>query len=290
MSPGGLLSRTSLFLLAAVVLSSCGASTAALDVSRGLDAPAVYRVNATTESRLSGPVSDLGGASELAAAFETTPNSDSSVEVEVLYLAASVRDADGKLVALNLPPLAGKRVTVRMGPPGVVSEVRGDGELLDAPIPLISMREVIWSLFPPLPDEAMREEDTWTGDMPVPFANLGGPPHRMRYVMQRIDTSGESGWIEGYELSVGPRSFETATAGGDITGEGDLDVEFEGEFTTENGYERTERTAEFDSDFIRLSGGEYANGDLYMQSSIMTERLNSTEQLGLDVRKQIPEE
>lgn len=285
MSPTRLLFRTILFLLIALLFGACGTATPTLDVSHRLDAPAVYRVSATTESRLSGSVSDLGGASELTAAFETTPISDSSVEVEVLYLAASVRDAEGRPVALNLPPLTGKKATVRMEPPGVVSEVRGDEALLDTRIPLIRLREVIWSLFPPLPDESVREDDTWTGNMPVPFANLGGPPHRMRYVMQRIDTSGESGWIKGYELSVGPRPFETATAGGDVSGEGDLDVEFEGEFTAKNGYEYTERTAEFDSDFIRLSGGEYANGGLYMESSITTERLNSTEQLGLDARK-----
>lgn len=282
MSPAGLLPRTALLLLAAIALGSCGASPATLDVSHTLNAPAVYRVSATTESRLSGPVSDLRGATQLTAAFETTPISDSSVEVEVLYLAASVRDSGGEAVALNLPPLAGKKATVRMEPPGVVSEVRGDEELLEAGIPLVSLREVVHGLFPPLPEEEVREDDTWTGNMPVPFANLGGPPHRMRYVVRRVDASGESGRIEGYELSVGPRPFETATAGGDVTGEGDLDVEFEGEFTAQNGYERTERTAEFDSDLIRLPGGEYANGGLYMRSSLTTERLNPAEQLGLD--------
>lgn len=289
MSPARLLSRTVLLLLLALLVS-CGASPSALDADRDLDAPAVYRVSAATESRISGPVSDLGGTTQLTAAFETTPLSDSSVEVEVLYLAASVRDADGEPVALNLPPLAGKKATVRMGPPGVVSEVRGDEDLLDARIPLIPVREVIWSLFPPLPGEAVREDDTWTGDMPMPFANLGGPPHRMRYVVQRVDASGGFGWIEGYELSVASRRFQTETADGAVSGEGDLDVEFEGEFTAKNGYERTERTAEFDSDFVRLSGGEYANGGLYMRSSITTERLNSTEQLGLDARKGTPEE
>lgn len=290
MSHGRLPSSTALLLLATMLLSSCGASSSTLDVGHRLNAPAVYRVSVATESRLSGPVSDLGGASKLTAAFETTQISDSSVEVEVLYLAANVRDAEGESVALNLPPLAGEKATVRVGPPGVVSGVRGDGALLDAPIPLIPMREVIWSLFPPLPDEAVREADTWTGNMPVPFANLGGPPHRMRYLMQRIDAPGESGWIEGYELSVGPRPFEAATAGGDVSGEGDLDVVFEGEFTAKNGYERTERTAEFDSDFIRLAGGEYANGGLHMKSSITTERLNPAEQLGLDARGETPEE
>lgn len=271
-------------LLAALVFGACNAAPSTLDLSRPLDAPAVYRVSATTESRLSGPVSDLAGATELSAAFEATPISDSSVEVEVLYLAASVRDAEGESVSLNLPPLAGKRAAVEMGPPGVVSRVRGDEELLGATIPLISVREIIWSLFPPLPDEATREEDTWTGDVPVPFANLGGPPHRMRYVLQQIDASVESGWIEGYELSVGPRPFESEIAAGEVSGEGDLDVEFEGEFTAGSGYERTERTAEFDSDYIRLSGGEYANGSLHMKSTITTERLNSTEQLGLDLQ------
>lgn len=250
---------------------------------RALDTPTVYRVSVTAESSFSGAASDLRGASDLTGAFEVSPISNSSVEVEALYLAVNVRDGEGEPVALNLEDLTGKKAVLEMSPPGVVSEVRGDEALLDAPVPLISVREVIWSLFPPLPDESVGEDDTWTGDVPIPFANLGGPPHRMRYVLQSADPQVDQGWIQGYELSVRPRTFTTDTPGGGVSGEGDLDVEFEGELEAKEGYESIERTAEFDTNYIRLQDGQsYANGKLHMKSLMEVERLSSAEQFGLD--------
>lgn len=273
-------------LFVGLVSSSCGGASSTLYAGRALDTPAVYRVSVTAESSFSGAASDLRGASDLTGAFEATPVSDSSVEVKVLYLAVNVRDGEGEPVALNLEDLTGKKAVVKMGPPGVVSEVRGDEALLDAPVPLISVREVIWSLFPPLPDESVGKNDTWTGDMPVPFANLGGPPHRMRYVLQNADSQGKQGLIKGYELSVRPRSFTAETPGGGVSGEGDLDVEFEGELRAKEGYESIQRTAEFDTNYIRLQDGQsYANGKLHMKSFMEVERLSSAEQFGLDTGK-----
>lgn len=282
MSPGKVPLYAGLFFLAAVFFGACGGPPPALDVSRSLDAPAVYRVSATAESRFSGPVSDLEGTTELTAAFKATPISDSRVEVETLYLAASVEDANGEPAALNLEPLVGRKATVELESPGSVAGVRGDPALLDAPVPLIPVREVIWSLFPPLPQEATQEDDTWTGDSPMPFANLDAPPTRMRYVLEAIDSSNQTGRVAGYELSVRPPSFRAPTVDGEVSGEGDLDVEFEGEFRAGEGYERTERTIRFDSNFIRLSGGDYANGNLRMRYALITERLNPAEQFGLD--------
>lgn len=258
----------------------------ALEIGRSTDVPAVYRVSAEAESRFSGPVSDLEGGTELTAAFEIGPVSGSTVEVEVLYLAANVRDSRGEPVALDLESLTGETAEVVMGPPGTISEIRGDPTLLDAPVPLISMREVIASLFPPLPQEELQEGDTWTGDIPVPFANLGGPAQRMRFLVDSsfLDGIGSSdiARIEGYELRTEPRSFTSETAGGDVSGEGDLDVVFDGGLRPGVGYEWTERTAEFDSRFIRLSGSGYANGSLHMEETTRVEKLNPAEQFGLD--------
>ncbi len=267
-------------ILAASLISSCGGPEPSLDLGWEPDSPTVYRVSASAESGFSGPVSDLEGATEMTAAFQVSPASDSAAEVEVLYLAANVRDAFGEPVALNLGRLAGSEATVRFGATGIVSDVEGDGELLDAPVPLISVEAVIRHLFPPLPEGSFRAGDTWTGDMPPVFPNLGNEPVRMRYVADGVESS--SGSIEGYELSVEPRAFEVETPGGGVSGEGHLDVEFEGEFDEGDGYQRTERSSEFDSDFIRLEGGDYANGNLWVREEMVVERLSQAEQFGLD--------
>ncbi len=263
-----------------VFLSSCGGPPPALDLGWEPDSPAVYRVSASAESGFSGAVSDLEGATDMTAAFRVSPASDSSAEVEVLYFAANVRDAFGEPVALNLGRLSGSGATVRFGAPGVVSRIEGDEELLEAPVPLISVESVITHLFPPLPEGSFRTDDTWTGDTPPTFPSLGEEPVRMRYVMDGVSAPG--GTVEGYELSVEPRPFEADTPGGGVSGEGSLDVEFEGEFDERIGYQRTGRTSEFDSDFIRLEGGEYANGNLWMREEMVVERLNQAEQFGLD--------
>ncbi len=118
--------------------------------------------------------------------------------------------------------------------------------------------------------------------MPTPFANLDGPPQRMRFLLDGINSSENTARIEGYELRTRPRSFASETASGGISGEGDLDVAFDGRLRAGAGYEWTERTAEFDSRFIRLSGSGYANGSLHMEGMTRVERLNSAEQFGLD--------
>lgn len=274
--------RTSLVALTVLVFAGCGGPSPALGISRSIDTPVVYRVSAEAESRFSGPVSNLEGGTEITAAFRSTPVSDSAVEVETLYLAADVQNADGEPVALNLGSLAGEKATVTMGPPGTISEIGGDPKLLDAPIPLISVREIIASLFPPLPQEEMQEGDTWTGDILTPFANLGGPQQRMRFLLDGIDSSNNEARIEGYELRTKPRQFESDTADGGVIGEGDLDVVFDGKLQAGEGYEWTERTTEFDSRFIRITGSGYANGSLHMEGMTRVERLNPTEQFGLD--------
>lgn len=274
-------SCAALLSLAMLVFIGCGGPPPSLEIGRTTDTPAVYRVSAKAESRFSGPVSNLEGGTGLTAAFEVKPVSKSAVEVEVLYLAANVRDAEGEHVALDLPQLAGKKAEVEMGPPGTISEIRGDSTLLEAPIPLISVREVIASLFPPLPQEKFREGDTWTGDVPVPFANLDGPAQRMRFLLDNIDAE-STARIEGYELRTKPRSFASETTDGGISGEGDLDVVFDGSLRAGEGYEWTKRTAEFDSRLIRISGSGYANGALHMKGTTRVERLNPTEQFGLD--------
>ncbi|MDQ3509356.1 MAG: hypothetical protein M3494_15325 [Actinomycetota bacterium] len=277
---GSRLSFLASLVVCLVFFSSCGGAPPALDLGWEPDSPAVYRVSASAESGFSGAVSDLEAATEMTAAFRVSPAPDSSAEVEVLYLAANVRDAFGEPVALNLGRIAGSGATVRFGSPGVVSGVEGDGELLEAPVPLISVESVIWHLFPPLPEGSFRPEDTWTGDMPPTFPNLGEEPVRMRYVADGVDAS--SGTVEGYELSVEPRSFEAETPGGGVSGEGHLDIVFEGELDEANGYQRIERSSEFDSDFIRLEGGAYANGNSWMREEMVVERLSQAEQFGLD--------
>ena len=272
----------SLLILATLFFTGCGGPPPSLEIGRSTDAPEVYRVSAEAESRFSGPVSDLKGGTELTAAFEVTPVSGSSVEVKVLYLAANVRDAGGEFVALDLGSLTGEKAEVVMGPPGAISEIRGEPALLEAPIPLISVREVIASLFPPLPQEKLRKGDTWTGDVPAPFANLDGPAQRMRFLLNSINSSKDTARIEGYELSTKPRPFTSETAGGSLSGEGDLDVVFDGKLTAGRGYEWTERTARFDSRFIRITGSGYANGDLHMKGTTRVENLDPTEQFGLD--------
>lgn len=268
--------------LTMLVLAGCGGPPAALEISRSTDTPTVHRVTADAESRFSGPVSDLEGGAEITATFRSTPVSDSAVEIEVLYFAANIKDADGEPVALNLGSLTGKKATVTMGPPGTISEIQGDPKLLDAPIPLISVRETIASLFPPLPQEEMEEGDTWTGDIPAPLANLGGPQQRMRFLLDGIDSSNNEARIEGYELSTKPRRFESETTGGSVTGEGNLNVVFDGELQAEKGYEWTERTTKFDSRLIRIPGSGYANGSLHMEGATRVEELDPTEQFGLD--------
>ena len=274
-------SYVALTALAMLVFAGCGGSPTALDISRPVDTPTVYRITANAESRFSGPVSNLEGGTEITAAFRSTPVSDSAVEVEVLYFAAGVLDADGESVALD-PRLTGKKAKIIMRPPGTISEIQGDPGLLNTPVPLISVREVIASLFSPLPQEEMEEEDTWTGDIPTPFANLGGPQQRMRFLLDSIDSSNDEARIEGYELRTKPREFKYETAGGSVTGEGDLDVVFDGKLQAGNGYEWTERTTEFDSRFIRITGSGYANGSLHMESTTRVEKLSPTEQFGLD--------
>lgn len=274
--------RTSLVALTVLVFAGCGGPSPALGISRSIETPVVYRVSAEAESRFSGPVSNLEGGTEITAAFRSTPVSDSAVEVETLYFAANVLDAEGEPVALDTGSLTGKKATVTMGPPGTISKIQGDTEFLDASIPLISVREVIASLFPPLPQEEMEEGDTWTGDILTPFANLGGPQQRMRFLLDGIDSSNNEARIEGYELRTKPRQFESDTADGGVIGEGDLDVVFDGKFKAGRGYEWTEKTTEFDSRFIRITGSGYANGSLHMEGMTRVERLNPTEQFGLD--------
>lgn len=271
-----------LLALIMLVFIGCGGPPPNVEIGRSTDAPEVYRVSAEAESRFSGPVSDLEGGTELTAAFKVTPISDSTVEAKVLYLAANVLNANEEPVALELGSLTGKKAEVEMGPPGTISEIRGDPALLEAPVPLISIREVIASLFPPLPQEKLQEGDTWTGDVPAPFANLDGPAQRMRFLLEGIDPSKETARIEGYELRTRPRSLASETAGGSVSGEGDLDVVFNGRLRAGEGYEWTKRTAEFDSRFIRISGSGYANGSLHMKGTTRVERLNPTEQFGLD--------
>lgn len=256
-----------------------------MDLGWTPDAPAVYRVSASAESGFSGPVSDASGATRMTAAFRVTPTSDSEARVEVLYLAASVEDASGESVALDLGGLAGSEATARFGTPGVVSEVEGGERLMDAPIPLIRMEAVIQGLFPPLPEGSFRPDDTWTGDTLPLFDNLaeGEDPARMRYVVGSVGSSGKTGKVEGYELAVEPGSFQAETPGGAVSGEGNLGVEFEGDLDTQTGYQRTERRSNFHSNFLRLEGGDYANGNLDMSGEMTVERLDPAEQFGLDV-------
>ncbi|MEW6637521.1 MAG: hypothetical protein AB1425_12000 [Actinomycetota bacterium] len=274
-------------LLAGLLLTllplSCGGPPPSLDLrGHALDAPTVYRASVTVESRLSGAASGLEGRTELTGTFAVRPVSESEAETEVLYLAADVSDAQGEDIGLALEPLAGKEATVSFDPPGVVAGVSGDEELLEAPIPLVSMEGVIRALLPPLPEGTFREDDTWTGDTAAIFPQAGDAPVRMRYVVAGLRPADGQARIEGYELSVGPRTFEATVPTGNISGEGDLDVEFEGELDAGGGYKRTERITEFDTRYIRLQGGGYVNGNLHLRSTVVVERLNSAEQFGLD--------
>lgn len=279
-------SRLLIPLAAAVALLlplSCGESVPpAMELGWTPNAPAVYRVSVSAQSGFSGPTSDLEGATDLTTALRVTPVSPSEASVEVMYFAASVADSSGEMVALDLGGLAGEEATVRFGTPGVVSSVEGGERLLEAPVPLVPVEYVVRSLFPSLPEGSFREGDTWTAETAPPFPNLGEPPVRMRYVAQDVAGSGESGRIEGYELSVRPRTFDEETPGGGITGRGDLNVEFRGELETRDGYRRTENNSTFESEYVRLEGGGYANGNARLDSEMVVERLSSTEQFGLD--------
>lgn len=243
------------------------------------DAPAVYRVSVESESRFGGPVSDLSGRTLLTAALRTTPVSEDEAEVEVLDLAASVADASGEMVGLSVPDVTNETVTVRFSPPGVVSQVEGGDGFIGSRIPLVSPEDVVRSLFPPLPEGSFRAEDTWAGGVSSPFPNLGRDPARMRYV---VDFVGDESGITGYELSVAPRAFSYETAGDEVSGEGNLNVDFQGTLDEQGGYEISDRTATFESDFLRLGNGGYANGSLRLTQELRVEKLGAFEQFGLD--------
>lgn len=269
-------------LLAALLLSGCGASSASLNLERNLDEPAVYRISTQAESSLSG--SDLESKANVTAALVVRPAPGSKAEVEVLHLAASVEDAEGNPVALSLGDVSGTEATVKLRPPGNVASITGDEELLGAPVPLISPRGLIAGLFPPLPGETMRKQDTWTGDTPAPLSGLGDNPVRMRYVLDSTDPSSRGGSVNGYELSLGTRSFETQTPSGPVTGQGKLNVTFEGKFSSSTGYEHTRIVTEFDTDSIHLPDGkQLEDSNLHLESRTTVERLTAAEQLTLDV-------
>lgn len=273
--------------LALLLLTSC-AAPGSLALEPATEAPAVYRVSAQATSELSGAISDRRGSTELTAAFRVDPISDSEAGVEVLYAAASVESPDGEMVALDLDSLRGRRATVEFRPPGVATGVRGDEELLEAGVPLISMREVILSLFPAVPGETMQRDDAWVADTPVPFSNLSGPPARLRYVL--TGTDGSSGTVEGYAVSTG-RNFVSETAGERLSGTGELYIFFEGEYEAGTGYTRTEKEAEFYTHYIRLGSGgsNFANGTVRMEYRSTVERLNPVEQFGLDAGGETPD-
>lgn len=274
--PGGLLIFLALLLVAS---SSCGGPPQALDLKRPADAPAVYRVSAVSEASFSGPVSDLEGKTTLTAAFEVLPVSPTAVEVEVIYLAASVEDASGEPAALGLGAPAGKKARVEFGPAGQVSRVEGDRDLLQARIPLMSVPDLVENLFPPLPGEETRVGDTWNGNVPVSFPNLGDAPARALYTLTGADQSSGAGTVEGHGLGVEPRSFRDAG----VSGRGDLDLIFEGDYDARTGYTHTERTTRFDSASLRLGGGNlYANGNVRLEQTVTTELLNPAERFGLD--------
>lgn len=174
-------------LLCIFVLASCGGPAPSLDLGRTVDTLSVYRVSVEAESSFSG--SGLESETNLTAAFKVRPSPGPNAEVEVLYLAASVEDADGNPVALSLGRLAGKQATVELRPPGNVEDISGDEELLEAAVPLLSMRGIIASLFPPLPGESMREQDNWTGDIPAPFPSWTPPTRRARPARSKATNS-----------------------------------------------------------------------------------------------------
>lgn len=261
---------------------SCGGPPASLPLERSAETPAVYRVSALATSRFSGPVSDLSGETRVTAAFRATPVSEDAVEVEALYLAASVSDAGGEPAALSLGRLTGRRARVEFRPGGQVRRVTGDEELLQAPIPLLSVATLVEGLFPPLPQEATEVDDTWTGDVPSPFPSIGGPPVRTRYALLGADADAGTGTVEGYELAEQPlRPFGS----GNASGRGYLDFYFQGEVAGGTGYTRAESTAKFDTRFLRLGeGNTYANGRAHLEQTVTVERLNDAEIFGLDSR------
>lgn len=275
-----------LFFLFSFSSFSCAAEPEPLELGWTPDSPAVYRVTATSESRFSGPVSDLSSATDAAAVLRVTPVSADEAEVEVLRFGASVSDSSDRAaepVALSVPDFTGDTATVRFSPPGVVSEIEGDSRFLDASVPLVSTEDIVRAVFPPLPEGTFSPEDTWTGGIASPFPNLGGEFVRMRYV---LDSTGAAPEITGYELSVSPRSFASQTTTDEVTGEGHLDVEFEGTLDEQGGYATSHRRAVFESDFLRLGSGGYANGEIRISQELEVERLNAFEQFGLDA---IPE-
>lgn len=268
------------FSLMIPLLISCSQEPASIEPGWMPDAPAVYRVGVESGIRFGGPVSNLSGATDLTAALRVTPVSGDRAEVEILYLGASVADTSGEMVALSLPDVTGETLTVAFSPPGVVSGIEGGDDFLDLRLPLVSTEDVVRSVFPPLPEGSFRPGDTWTGGASSPFPNLGPEPVRMRYV---LDSAGEEANISGYELSVAPRTFSTRTAGDEVSGEGSLNIDFAGTLDEQGGYDTTTRTSTFDSDFLRLGGGGYANGNLQLKQKVEIERLGDFEQFGLGV-------
>jgi predicted small lipoprotein YifL len=278
-----------LLLCLALVLAACGGPRP-LELEPADRAPAVYRVTAEATSEFSGAVSDLRSSTEFTAVFRSDPAPESGAEVEVIYAAASVQNANGEMVALDLGSLRGKRATVEFRSPGVPSGISGDEELLEAGIPLISTREIIMSLFPALPGEALVRDDAWVADSPVPFSNISGPPARLRYVLTGVDRSASSGRVEGYAVASG-RNFVAEPVGERVSGTGELYIYFDGEYEAGTGYTRTEREAEFDTNYIRLGSGgsDFANGSVHMEYYSTVERLSPVEQFGLDAGGEIPD-
>lgn len=273
-----------LVMVTALLVTACGGPPPRVTLQQPIHAPAVYRISASAQSSFSGPISNLKGGTQVTAAFKTQPISATEVDVEVLYFAASVQDADGEPVALNLEPLAGRKAKIEFRSPGIVSNVSGDPKLLNAPIPLIPVPSLISALFPPMPQESMQKDDTWLGDVPVPFSNLSGPPGRMRYVLTNVDPASQTASAQGYLLATEPRPFVASPVGERVSGAGDLNILFNGEYDAQRGYLSTVQTAKFDSQYIRLGAGgsNYANGSVHLDYKATTERLNSVEQFGMD--------
>ncbi|WP_119069379.1 hypothetical protein [Rubrobacter indicoceani] len=260
-------------------LTSCAAEPQPVELGWTPDAPAVYRVSVDSGSRFSGPVSNLSSETRLVATLGVTPLSESEAEVEILGLGASTTDAQGEAVGLSLPDTTGETATVRFSSPGVVEGVEGGDSLLSTEVSLVSMEDVVRSVFPPLPEGSFLPADTWTGGLPAPFPNLGEDFVRMRYV---VDSAGAEPEVTGRELSVAPRPFATQTAADEVRGEGHLDVEFQGTLDRRGGYGSSRRNATFESDFLQLGSGGYANGGLRLTQNLEVEKLSEFEQFGLD--------